>query len=150
MLKGIDPLLNAEVLHALRAMGHGDTLVIADANFPAHACAASTVLGEPLRIDAFAPVVLRAVMSVLPLDTFITDAARRMQVVDAPDELPDVQREALDALREAEGDGVTFVGTERFEFYELAKQAFAVLQTSERRFYGCFILSKGVVPPNEA
>ena len=149
MLRGIDPLLNADVLHALAAMGHGDTLVIADANFPSHACAAETVLGEALRIDAPAPRAIAAIASVMPLDTFIDDAARRMEVVDAPNEMPEVQREALEALRAAEGPGIAFTGTERFDFYERAKRAFAVIQTAERRFYGCFILSKGVVAPDD-
>ena len=150
MLKGIDPLLHADVLYALRAMGHGDTLVVADTNFPYHSCAAATVIGEPLRMDADAPRALRAVCSVMPLDTFIEDAARRMMIVDAPDEMPPVQEEALKAIRAAEGTDISFVGTERFEFYERAKGAFAVLQTGERRFYGCFILSKGVVAPDGA
>ena len=149
MLKGIDPLLNADVLHALRVMGHGDQLVITDANFPAHACAESTVLGTPLRIDAPIVRVVEAVMSVMPLDTYLSDAAMRMEVIDAPDEMPPVQREVLDALRHAEGEEVSLVGVERFAFYDLAKKSFAVLQTAERRFYGCFILSKGVVPPED-
>ena len=103
MLKNIDPLLNADVLYALRAMGHGDDLIIADTNFPSDAVARDTVLGELLRIDAPAARVARAVLSVMPLDTFVDDAATRMEVVGAPDEIPDVQREVQAEIDAAEG-----------------------------------------------
>ena len=63
MLKGIDPILNADVLHALRAMGHGDDLIIADTNFPSNSVARETVLGKALRIDRPAAEVVRAVFS---------------------------------------------------------------------------------------
>ena len=75
MLKGIDPLLNAEVLGALRAMGHGDDLILADTNFPADSVARLTALGRLLRIDAPAARVAKAVLSVYPLDSFVDDAA---------------------------------------------------------------------------
>ena len=68
MLKSIDPILNADVLYALRAMGHGDDLVICDTNFPADAVARQTVLGRLLRIDnVTAGRAARAILSVLPL-----------------------------------------------------------------------------------
>ena len=70
MLKNLDPLLNADVLHALRAMGHGDTLVLSDTNFPSESVARKTVLGKLLRIDASCPRATRAILSVMPLDTF--------------------------------------------------------------------------------
>jgi L-fucose mutarotase len=94
MLKGLDPLLNANVLYALRAMGHGDDVVVCDANFPADAIARQTALGELLRIDgADAPRVVRAILSVLPLDTFVDHPALRMEVVDAPETLMQVHRD---------------------------------------------------------
>jgi L-fucose mutarotase len=86
MLKNLDNRLNAEVLYALRAMGHGDTLVIADTNFPSDSIARQTVLGELLRMDNLTCAeVVEAVLSVLPLDTFVDDFAGRMEVVGAPD-----------------------------------------------------------------
>lgn len=148
MLKSINPLLNADVLYALRSMGHGDRLVIADTNFPADSVARSTKLGRLLRIDASAPRVTRAVLSVYPLDTFVDDAALRMEMVDAPDEIPPVQAEVQDEINKAEGKSWPLRSIERFAFYDAAKQAYAVLQTQERRFYGCFIFAKGVVPPD--
>ena len=147
MLKSIDPLLNADVLYALRAMGHGDDLIIADTNFPSDSIARETVLGELLRIDASAPRVARAVLSLMPLDGFVHDAAARMEVIGEPDEIPDVQREVQAEIDAAEGEPWPMISIERFSFYDRSKQAYAVIQTQERRFYGCFALRKGVIPP---
>ncbi len=147
MLKGINPLLNADVLHALRAMGHGDVLIIADTNFPADSVGRQTVIGGPLRIDANAATTVAAILSVFPLDTFVEGAAARMEVVGNPLEVPAVQREVQAAINAAEGEDFPFVGVERFAFYERAKTAYCVIQTMETRFYGCFALCKGVVPP---
>ena len=147
MLKGIDPVLNAEVLHALRAMGHGDDLILCDTNFPAQSVARRTVLGRLLRIDAGLPRVARAVLSVYPLDSFVDDAAARMEVVGKPDDIPEVQREVQAEIDRAEGKAWPMIGIERYAFYERAKQAYAVIQTGERRFYGCVALRKGVIPP---
>jgi L-fucose mutarotase len=147
VLKGIDPLLNARVLGALRAMGHGDDLIIADANFPAESISKQTVLGYPLHIDASATDVARAVLSLYPLDSFVDDAAARMEVVGRPDEITDVQREVQSEIDNAEGKSWPLVGIERYAFYERAKKAFCVIQTSERRFYGCFAFRKGVIAP---
>ena len=148
MLKGIDPRLNAEVLHALRAMGHGDVLVIADTNFPSESVARETVYGELLRMDNLtAAAAVDAVLSVLPLDTFVEDFAARMEIVGSPQEIPPVQAEVQAAVDRAEGKPRRMVSVERFAFYAAAKQAFAVIQTGERRFYGCFLLRKGVIPP---
>jgi L-fucose mutarotase len=148
MLKGIDHRLNAEVLHALRAMGHGDVLVVADTNFPSESVARDTVLGELLRMENLtAGEAMEAILSVLPLDTFVEDHAARMEIVGAPDEIPPVQAEVQAAIDAAEGKPRPMVSVERFAFYERAREAFAVIQTGERRFYGCFLLRKGVIPP---
>ncbi|MEM7642542.1 MAG: RbsD/FucU domain-containing protein [Pseudomonadota bacterium] len=148
MLKGIDPLLNAEVLGVLRAMGHGDMLILSDANFPSEAVAAETVHGAPLRIDRDVPEVARAVVSVLPLDTFVDDFAARMEVVGDPGAVPEVQAQVQAIIAET-GEARDMVPVERFAFYDLAKDAYAVIQTSERRFYGCIMLRKGVIGPDE-
>jgi len=150
MLKGISPLLNADVLYALRAMGHGDDLIIADTNFPADSVARQTRLGKLLRIDATAAEVARAVLSIYPLDTFVDDAAARMEVVGKPDEVPLVQSEVQKQVDVAEGKSWPMIGIERYAFYERAKQAYCVIQTAERRFYGCFAFRKGVIPPDAA
>lgn len=148
MLKGIDNRLNAQVLFALRAMGHGDTVVLCDTNFPADSIARQTVLGDLLRMDNLtAAEAAAAVLSVLPLDTFVDDFAGLMQVVGDADRLEPVQVEVQAAINSAEGRERVMVGIERFDFYERAKNAYAVIQTGERRFYGCFIFRKGVIPP---
>lgn len=148
MLKGINPLLNADVLRALRAMGHGDDLIIADTNFPSDSVARQTRIGKVLRIDRPAAEVVEAVLSVYPLDTFVDDSAARMEIVDAPDEVPPVQQEVQQKIDAAEGKSWPMMSIERFAFYERAKQAYCVIQTGERRFYGCFAFRKGVVPPD--
>jgi L-fucose mutarotase len=151
MLKGLDPLLNADVLYALRAMGHGDELVVCDTNFPADAIARQTVLGKLLRIDGVAaPRAVRALLSVLPLDTFVEDAAVRMEVVGDPDQVPPVQQEVQAEIERAEGKPWPVGSLERMAFYERAKDAYCVIATGERRFYGCFIFKKGVIAPEEA
>ena len=148
MLKNLDNRLNAEVLFALRAMGHGDTLVIADTNFPSDSIARQTVLGELLRMDNLTCAeAVEAVLSVLPLDTFVDDFAGRMEVVGHPDRIEPVQAEVQVRIDAAEGRPRPMVSIERFDFYERARDAYAVIQTGERRFYGCFILRKGVIPP---
>jgi len=150
MLKGIDYRLNADVLYVLRSMGHGDTLVIADTNFPGDQVARSTVHGALLRMENLsAAQAVEAVLSVMPLDTFVDDFALRMQVVGDADAIPPVQSEVQARINHAEGRPRGMLGIERFDFYDRARDAYAVIQTGERRFYGCFILRKGVIGPEE-
>jgi len=146
MLKNLDPLLNADVLQALRAMGHGDELVVCDANFPADSVARATVSGKLLRMDgADAPRAVRAILSVLPLDTFVASPAMRMEVVGEPDTIPAVQREAQAEVDAAEGRAVPFAPIERHAFYARARKAYCVIATGEARGYGCFVFTKGVL-----
>ncbi len=150
MLKGIDPRLNADVLYALRDMGHGDVLIVADTNFPSGSIARETVLGELLRMENLtAGQAVEAILSVLPLDTFVDDFAGRMEIVGAPDDIPPVQAEVQAAIDAAEGKPRQMVSVERFAFYDLARESYAVIQTGERRFYGCFMFRKGVIPPEQ-
>ena len=151
MLKSIDPILNADVLHALRAMGHGDDVVICDTNFPADSVARQTVLGRLLHLDnVTAGRAARAVLSLMPLDAFVEAPALRMEIVGKPSEVPPVQVEVQREIDAAEGRSWPMGSIERFAFYELAKKAYCVIQTGERRFYGCFIFKKGVIPPDAA
>jgi L-fucose mutarotase len=149
MLKGLDPLLNPDILAALRAMGHGDELVLADANFPADAIARDTVVGEALRMDGVdLPRAARAILSVLPLDTFVDHAVLRMEVVGEPDTVLPVHREVQSEVDRAEGPNFAMGTIERMAFYDRARQAYCVIATGERRPYGDFILKKGVIPPD--
>jgi L-fucose mutarotase len=150
MLKGIDPLLNADVLYVLRSMGHGDDLVLCDTNFPADAVAQDTVYGELLRIDGVtAARAARAVLSVMPLDSFVDRPASRMEVVGKPNEVLPVAAEVQAEIDRAAGKPMPMGTIERFAFYDTARKAYAVIQTGERRFYGCFIFKKGVIGPDE-
>lgn len=149
MLKGIDNRLNADVLGTLRAMGHGDVLIISDTNFPADSVARATVTGQLLRMENLtAAEAVEAVLSVLPLDTFVDDFAGRMEVVGDAATLPPVQLEVQAAIDAAEGRSRPMISIERFAFYDMARKSYAVIQTGERRFYGCFMFRKGVIPPD--
>ena len=148
MLRNFDNRLNADVIRCLRAMGHGDDLVICDTNFPADSVARHTVSGELLRMDNLsAAEAIDAILSVLPLDSFVDTPAERMEIVGKPDELPPVQAEVQTVIDKWEGKSWPMGSVERFAFYEKARNAYAVVVTGETRFYGCFILKKGVVPP---
>ena len=141
MLRGIDPILSPDLLHTLAAMGHGDEIVIADANFP------GTSMGQRLvRSDGVsASDMLRAVLSLMPLDTFVDDPAVTMQVVGDPDAVPEAVRDFQNIVNEVADTPVPLTGIERHAFYDRAKAAFAVIQTGETRLYGNIILKKGVI-----
>ena len=148
MLKGIDPVLNADVLHALKSMGHGDDLIIADMNFPSDSIARQTVYGKLLKLEnVTAGRAAEAILSLMPLDSFVPHPALRMEIVGKPGEVPPVQLEVQAAIDKAEGKPSPMGSIERFAFYEAAKKSYVVIQTGERRLYGCFIFKKGVLPP---
>lgn len=140
MLIGLDTLLTADLLHALAAMGHGETIVLVDANYPA--TRGRRLIQLP---GATTPRALQAVLSVLPIDTFIPEPAAVMQVVGDPDAVPDVVAE-MNACLAAAGCAPA-AGVERYAFYEMAETAYAIVQTGERRFYGNIALTKGVIAP---
>ena len=143
MLRGIDPLLGPDLLHALRAMGHGDEIAVVDANYPATSNATRLI-----RIDGVDAVrVVDAILSVMPLDSFVEHAASRMEVVGNPTEIQPVQKEVQAEIDRAEGKPWPMGSIERMAFYEHAKKAYCVITTAETRFYGCFIFTKGVIPP---
>jgi L-fucose mutarotase len=143
MLKGLDPLLGPELLAMLRAMGHADEIVIADANFPATANARRLV-----RLDGVSsPRAAQAVLSVLPLDDFEPHAAFRMAPTDSPDELPPVCRE-LEAALAAAGYHRDVAAIERHAFYARAREAYGIVATGEPRFWGNLILKKGAIAPH--
>lgn len=140
MLLGLDPLLSPDLLHALAAMGHGDRIVLVDANYPA-------TRGRRLIAMPGIDVVraLKAVLSVLPCDSFVPDPAAIMQVVGDPHAIPPVVAE-MNTILGARGWPAA-AGIERHAFYAAAESAYAIVQTGERRFYGNILLTKGVVPP---
>ncbi len=141
MLIGIDPLLTPDLLHSLADMGHGDRIVLVDANYPASR--GRRLIRLP---GASITRALSAILGLLPCDTYVDDPAQIMQVVGDPDAVPEVVGE-MNAVLAAAG-WPKAVGVERHAFYEGAETAYAIVQTGERRFYGNVLLTKGVIAPD--
>lgn len=138
MLKNIDPLLTGDLLAILRDMGHGDEIVLTDANFPAAALARRLVRLPGIGADR----VAEAVLSVMPLDDFVDAPAAAMS---SPEGRPPIYDDFDRVLSDAEGGPVTMEEIDRFAFYDRAKTAYAVVATGERRLYANLILKKGVL-----
>jgi len=146
MLKGIDQRLSAEVVHVLMLMGHGDDLVICDVNHPAATIAAETTYGRLVDMAGCdIPAAARAILTLMPLDSFVPAPVSRMQVVGNPDAQVPVFARMQSVIDAAEGRAVQMQALERFAFYEAAKRSFAIIRTADSGPYGCFILKKGVV-----
>jgi len=145
MLKGIDPLLPPELLRVLAPMGHGDEIVLADANFTSHSLGrGKPVLHWPGVSMADA---CRAVLSLLPLDAAVAQPVAYMHVSGEPEGYRSaLQRRVIDELA-ARGDATPeqCEATERFAFYERVHNAFAIVQTGELQAYGNFLFKKGVI-----
>ena len=141
MLHNIDPILSPDLLYALRAMGHGDEIALVDAYFPGTSTGPSCIRADVSTNS----VILRAVLSLMPLDTFVDDPALCMQVVGEPDTIPDAVQD-FQKIIDATADAPRPIQSlERFAFYDRAATVFAVVQTGERRLYGNIILKKGVI-----
>ncbi len=146
MLKNLSPHLSADLLWALKSMGHGEDLLVCDANHPAGTVAKTTVSGRIIEAPGLdIPQAIAAVLTVFPLDTFVEAPVTRMQVVGDPDKVLPMFEEVHKLCEDAEGRKVQMASLERFAFYTAAAKAFAVLRTSEFRPYGCFLLKKGVI-----
>ncbi|MDR0591921.1 MAG: fucose isomerase [Bifidobacteriaceae bacterium] len=142
MLKHIDPILIPDLLYGLAKMGHGDTVVVADRNFPAFAAGAPVV--ALAGVDAVEAVA--AICSVMPLDRFVDQPLAAMAPTGGGALSPATG--AVEAVAErAEGRSVKARPVERFDFYRESRSAALVVATGESRPYGCYILQKGVWPP---
>ena len=145
MLRGLDPLLGPELLQILRSMGHGDEIAIVDANYPA-----ATGGRRIVRLDGVsATQALRAVLSVLPLDTYVDCPAHCMEVVGEPQRIEPIMDEFQALIDDIALEDVKIGRIERFAFYDRVKTAFAVVATAENRLYGNIILKKGIIRPDE-
>jgi L-fucose mutarotase len=142
MLKNIPPLLGPDLLAILRAMGHGDEIAIVDANYPADAAGPALV-----RLDGISATdILEAVLTLMPLDDFVDEAAIVMQVVGDASARPPVVEEFEAIVKKHEPKmGVTSL--ERFAFYDRVKTGYAIVQSGERRLYGNILLKKGIIRP---
>lgn len=141
MLKGISPLLPPELLKIMMEMGHGDTLVIGDGNFPAASCAKRLV-----RCDGHGvPELLEAILKLFPLDSPAADPAGVMQVEDPNAPEPAIWATYRNIISAQEPNLTQLTEIERFAFYEKARNAYAIVATGERALYANIILKKGVV-----
>ena len=144
MLKGIPSVLSPELLKVLCEMGHSDTIVIADGNFPAETIGKDAIV---IRADGHGvPEILEAILRVFPLDTYVEKPVSLMRVVPGDNvETPiwEVYRKLVSEVDDRAGNA--FVEVERFEFYERAKNAYAVIATGETAIYANIMLQKGVV-----
>lgn len=140
MLYGIDPLVGPDLLVLLARMGHGDRLVVVDANYPAYAAGVPVVHVA----GADSPAVVRAILTLMPLDDFVPAAAWSMDPVDAPGTVPPAVA-ALDEVLAGAPVKTRREAIERFAFYEAARSVMGVVRTGEMRPYGNLILQKGVV-----
>ena len=148
MLIKIDPILSPELLFTLRTMGHGDKLVLADANFPANSMNKNVIRLDGVNIKDAA----KAILSVFPLDSFIVSqggtAANRMEVDDNPNELTETHKEFIQAVKDVSGESWKVGSIERQSFYAEAEKSYAIVTTTDARPFGCFILTKGVIKPD--
>lgn len=150
VLKGIPRILPPRLLYVLASMGHGDELVLADANFPSASVAREHNQAELISCDSLTvPELLEAICQLLPLDTYAEFPAAVMQVVpqDAVGVATPIWDEFRWILQKSEGRTIELEQVERFAFYERAKRAFAVVSTGESALYGNLILKKGVLGP---
>ena len=150
MLKGIDQRLSAEIVHVLMLMGHGDDLVICDVNHPAATIATATTYGKLIDMSGCNLLTAaEAILSLLPLDSFVPAPVARMQVVGDADRILPLFDAMQDTCTRCEGRPIAMKPLERFDFYATAGKAFAIIRTSDSGPYGCFILKKGVIdlPP---
>jgi len=142
MLKGIPPILGPDLLYILRAMGHGDEIAIVDANYPGDSAGP-----EVVRLDGLSATdVLSAVLTLMPLDTFVEEQAIGMAVVGEPDSRVEIHGE-FDAIVKQHEPKMQLTTMERFAFYDRVSDAYAIVQTGERRLYGNILLKKGIIRP---
>ncbi|WP_417537757.1 RbsD/FucU family protein [Marinomonas sp.] len=141
MLYHIPSIITPELLYAMRAMGHGDELLITDANFPA------TSHGrECIRLSGVnSSEALSAILTLLPIDTFVENPFITMETVDHPEIVPPTVEDFTQIILKKTNITTRPIGLERFEFYERAKKAFVIIQTSDIRPYANIFVKKGVI-----
>ena len=144
MLKGISPVISPDLLKALAEMGHGDELVIADGNFPCHSVGKNAIV---IRADGHGvPEILDAVLNLIPLDTYTQKPVALMEVVKGDTcGTPEIWETYEDILNKYEPTHHDIDYTERFAFYERAKDAYLIIATGEKAIYANILLKKGVV-----
>lgn len=141
MLKGIPSILSPELLKVLMEMGHGDEIVLADANFPAVSNAQRLIRADGHNI----PALLQAILQLFPLDTYVPSAAAVMEVVTGDPYKPTIWESYRQILQLSGEKFHEFEFIERFAFYERSRKAYAIVATGETALYGNILLKKGVI-----
>lgn len=150
-LKGVPKCLSPEILHTLSSMGHGDEIVLADAHFPTSSTAKSSTCGTlEIRADGGASLseLLTAIVKFIPLDQYDENNAILMDLVDSDKEKGvevKIWKEYQQILNNAENHQVKLTLIPRFDFYERAKKAYAIIHSGDDAIYANIILKKGVV-----
>lgn len=144
MLKGIPQILSPELLKVLCEMGHSDRLVISDGNFPAESMGKNAIV---IRCDGHGvPELLDAILQVFPLDTYVEKPVNLMEVMPGDDVETPIWDTYKEIIKKHDSRGDAAVGNiERFQFYEEAKTAYAIIATGEQALYANVMLQKGVV-----
>ena len=145
MLKHIPSILSPDLMKILMEMGHGDEIVIADGNFPS-----ASIAKRLIRLDGHGvSEILKAIIKFFPLDTYTEKPVALMQIVPGDPVTPAIGDTYKEIITAAEPKHCKFEWIERFEFYNRAKNAYAVIATSESAIYANILLKKGVVSPEE-
>lgn len=142
MLKGISPLISPELLKVLATMGHGDEIILADAHFPAESFNDTVLRADGLRI----PDLLKGILPLFELDAYVPHPMAMMAAVEGDELNPEVEVSYLEAIHLSNPNVPAIERVDRFDFYDRARQAFAVVMTGETVKYGNIILKKGVTP----
>ncbi|MCU4157119.1 L-fucose mutarotase [Carboxylicivirga sp. A043] len=142
MLKGISPLISPQLLEIMARMGHGDEIVFADAHFPAESYNNRVIRADGLRVAD----LLEAVLPLFELDTYVPAPLVMMAAVEGDRLDSAVEETYLNAIHKTNPDVSPIERIERFDFYDRARNAFAVVMTGETAKYGNIILKKGVTP----
>ena len=141
MLKNIPSILNPDLLKIMMEMGHGDEIVIADGNFPAFAYPNRVV-----RLDGHGiPEIMDAMLKYFPLDPYVENPTIFMEVLPNDPYVPEIWDTYREIGNKYEEAGLREIGINKFDFYDRAKKAYAVITTSEGALYANVILKKGVV-----
>ena len=142
MLKGISPLISPELLAALARMGHGDEIILADAHFPAEKYNDYVIRADGLKV----PELLSAILPLFELDSYADNPLIMMAAVEGDELDPTVEESYMQSIHQTNPDATPTNRIDRFDFYDRAEEAFAVVMTGETAKYGNIILKKGVTP----
>lgn len=142
MLKGISPLICPELLKVLSEMGHGDEIILADAHFPAHSSNDNVLRADGVRI----PELLSGILPLFVLDEYVPHPIVMMAAVEGDTLDPTVEESYLKSINAIYPNSPTIESIDRFDFYERARNAFAVVITGETAKYGNILIKKGVTP----